>query len=65
MGLIDRLRAIVEPMPADASVTFSVAWLRDLLAAVSVTEATFAPEHVRPPEPSLIGAADGPACLGL
>ncbi len=33
MGLVDRLRAIVEPMPADASVTLSVAWLRDLLAA--------------------------------
>ena len=32
MGLIDRLRAIVEPMPADASVMFSVVWLRDLLA---------------------------------
>ena len=33
MGLIDRLRAIVESMPADASVTFSVVWLRDLLSA--------------------------------
>ena len=33
MSLIDRLRAIVEPMPADASVTLSVSWLRDLLAA--------------------------------
>ncbi len=33
MGLVDRLRAIVEPMPADASVTLSVSWLRDLLAA--------------------------------
>lgn len=33
MGLVDRLRAIVDPMPADASVTLSVAWLRDLLAA--------------------------------
>ena len=32
MGLIDRLRAIVESMPADASVTFSVVWLRDLLS---------------------------------
>ena len=33
MGLVDRLRAIVDPMPADASVTLSVSWLRDLLAA--------------------------------
>ena len=33
MGLVDRLRAIVYPMPADASVTLSVSWLRDLLAA--------------------------------
>ena len=32
MCLIDRLRAIVESMPADASVTFSVVWLRDLLS---------------------------------
>ena len=33
MGLVDRLRAIVDPMPADASVTLSVAWLRELLGA--------------------------------
>ena len=33
MGLIDRLRAIVESMPADASVTLSVSWLRDNLDA--------------------------------
>ena len=33
MGLVDRLRAIVESMPADASVTLSVAWLSGLLAA--------------------------------
>ena len=33
MSLVSRLRAIVSAMPADASVTLSVAWLRDLLAA--------------------------------
>ena len=33
MGLVDRLRAIVDPMPADASVTLPVAFLRGLLEA--------------------------------
>ena len=32
MGLVDRMRAIVEPMPDDASVTLSVEWLRGQLA---------------------------------
>ena len=33
MSLVDRLRSIVDPMPADASVTLSVAFLRGLLEA--------------------------------
>lgn len=33
MGLVDHLRAIVDPLPADASVTLSVSFLRGLLDA--------------------------------
>ncbi len=33
MGLVDRLRSIVDPMPPDGSVMLSVAWLKGLLDA--------------------------------
>ena len=33
MGLVDRIRAIVDPMPADGAVTLPVAFLRALLDA--------------------------------
>ena len=33
MSIVERLRAIVDPMPADGSVSLPVAWLRELLEA--------------------------------